>query len=519
MDTRTQGRTERKAEYILEIVNLSKDFPGVRALKNVNLSFAAGEIHALVGENGAGKSTLMKILSGVYHPTSGSVLFKGKPFKVKNPHEAQLLGISIIYQEFSLIRNFTVMENVFLNREPASGMGLLNRRDAKEKIENLLEEIGIELDADATVASLSVVQQQVVEIIKALSVEAGVLIMDEPSATLTDLEIKKLFDIIRHLKSKGVTVIYISHMLDEVFEIADRVTVLKDGEVMDTRNTAELTKTDLIRLMVGRKIEDYYPSFHGEQGAPVLEARRLSGDGISDISFSLRAGEVIGIAGMMGSGQENLVRCILGLDPHTSGEILLHGKRVAINGIRKAIQNGIGYISEDRKNQGILGPLGVRENITIANLPAYAKYGILNRRREVADSGNQVDALRIKVSGLGQRLDNLSGGNQQKVLIGRWLVKEPSIYIFSEPTRGIDVGAKAEIYRIMRDLTRQGKSIIMISSELPEIIGISDRILVMRSGKSAGILDQAGGTVTEEEIMSLAVGHEYSLAGEREEKL
>jgi ribose transport system ATP-binding protein len=358
-----------------------------------------------------------------------------------------------------------------------------------------------------------------VEIVKALSVTAQVLIMDEPSAALTDKELRKLFDIIRTLTAKGVTVIYISHMLEEVFEIADRVTVLKDGRVVGTRPVQELSREDLVRMMVGRTIEDYFPPLgrgstpplDAEPGPVLLDVQGLSRRGsLSDISFQLRAGEILGVAGMVGSGRNLLARCILGLDRFDAGEVVVKGGRPPRD-FHAAMAAGFGYITDDRKAQGILGPMSIQENVTIANLPAYLSAGFIRRGRERAAARRQVDLLAIKATGVGQAVQTLSGGNQQKVLIARWLLRQPDVFVISEPTRGIDVGAKAEIYRIMREVTAAGKAIIMISSELPEVIGMSDRIMVMRTGRVEGIVDQHDGKATEEQIMSLAVGHQYTI--------
>ena len=501
----------QSAETVLRLEGITKTFPGVTALDGVSLDFRRGEVHGLVGENGAGKSTLMKILSGVYRADAGRILLGGAEAAFRSPHEAQQSGISIIFQEFSLIRGFTVAENVFLNREPVSVLGHLDRRAARERTRALLEEIGIELDVDARVEDLSVVQQQVVEIVKALSVTAQVLIMDEPSAALTDKELRKLFQIIRTLTAKGVTVIYISHMLEEVFEIADRVTVLKDGKVVGTKPAGELSREELVRMMVGRTIEDYFPALGGGPGPVLLEVRGLSRRGsLSDVSFQLRAGEILGVAGMVGSGRNLLARCILGLDRFDAGEVTVKGGRPPRD-FHAAMAAGFGYITDDRKAQGILGPMSIQENVTIASLPSYLSVGFLRRGREKADARRQVDLLAIKATGIGQAVQNLSGGNQQKVLIARWLLRQPDVFVISEPTRGIDVGAKAEIYRIMREVTAAGKAIIMISSELPEVIGMSDRIMVMRGGRVEGIVDQHDGKATEEQIMSLAVGHQYTI--------
>jgi ABC-type sugar transport system ATPase subunit len=500
-------------ETVLELETITKTFPGVKALDDVSLQFTRGEVHALVGENGAGKSTLMKILSGVYEADAGRVLLNGVPVVFRNPHEAQLAGISIIFQEFSLIRTFDVAENVFLNREPVKAMGHLDKRSARKRTAELLTELGIDLDVTRRVGDLSVVQQQVVEIVKALSFTASVLIMDEPSAALTDKELARLFQIIRALKAKGVTVIYISHMLEEIFQIADRVTVLKDGRVMGTRPVGELTRDDLVRMMVGRTITDYFPALGSSRGAVELEVRGLSRAGrLYDIDFDLRAGEILGIAGMVGSGRNMLARCILGIEPREKGTILVKGELCSCRNFHDAMNAGFGYITDDRKALGILGRMSVSENLTIASLSDYLTFGVLRLRRETVDAERQVAQLGIRAAGITQSVETLSGGNQQKVLISRWLLRDPQILVISEPTRGIDVGAKAEIYRIMRELTAAGKAILMISSELAEVIGMSDRILVMRSGRIEGVIDQHEGKASEEQIMSLAVGHSWSFA-------
>ncbi len=500
------------ADTVLTLKGISKEFPGVKALDDVSFELKRGEVHGLVGENGAGKSTLMKILSGVYKADSGTILLDGNPLNAKTPHEAQDAGISIIFQEFSLIKTFDVTDNVFLNREPSNTLGTLNKAEARRRTEELLDTISFDLDIDTRISELSVVQRQIVEIIKALSVTAKVLIMDEPSTALTDKELKKLFEIITSLKGRGVTVIYISHMLEEIFEIADRVTVLKDGKVMGTRTREELSRKDLVRLMVGREIKEYFPDLSQTNRETILEVSKLSNESsIRDISFTLRRGEILGIAGMVGSGRNSLVRTLLGIEKATAGEILLHDEVISIHSIFDAIELGFGFITNDRKNHGILGSLSVKDNITIANLQHYLLYGFIQLRKEWKESAAQISLLNIKVAGFGQEMENLSGGNQQKVLISRWLLREPDIFVFSEPTRGIDIGAKTEIYRIMREVVDSGKAVIMISSELPEIIGMSDRILIMHSGLLAGEIDQHDHRATEEEIMSLAVGHEYSI--------
>jgi ABC-type sugar transport system ATPase subunit len=504
------GATENR--NILEFHEITKEFPGVKALDRVSFSCRYGEVHGLVGENGAGKSTLMKILSGVYQPTGGHIIYKDQKLVLKNPHHAQMCGISIIFQEFSLIKNFDVTDNVFLNREPVNNVGHLNRKEARRKTTDLLKEIGFELDINKPISALSVVQQQVVEIVKALSVTASVVIMDEPSAALTDKELRKLFDIIRTLKQKGVTIIYISHMLEEIFEIADCVSVLKDGQLMGTKNIEETDKDELIRMMVGREIENYFPPRPARNSHVLMNVERLNKKGVLvDIGFKLHQGEILGLAGMAGSGRTMLAKCLLGIEPADTCSLQINGQRKEIRSIHQAIDCGIGYLPADRKNLGIIGPMDVRENMTLANLRRYLAKLFILKKQEANDVKEQIALLNIKTSGIMQRVENLSGGNQQKVIISRWLLKNPQIFIFAEPTRGIDVGAKAEIYRIMREVANGGRGIIMISSDLPEVIGMSDRILVMRSGRIEGCIDQHEKTATEEEIMSLAVGHQYAL--------
>ncbi|WP_455383637.1 sugar ABC transporter ATP-binding protein, partial [Salinispira pacifica] len=436
------------SDTILRLAGISKSFPGVTALDGVTLEVHRGEVHGLVGENGAGKSTLMKILSGVYRPDEGEILLDGAAVHFRSPQEAQAGGISIIFQEFSLIRNFDVTDNVFLNREQVRLFGHLDKRRARTRTRELLETIGIELDVDAQVATLSVVEQQVVEIVKALSVDARILIMDEPSAALTDHELKKLFAIIRGLKARGVTVIYISHMLEEIFAVADRVTVMKDGQVVATAPASTLTKDSLVRMMVGREIGDYFPPLGGRPGSPILDVRGLSKDSrLHDISFEIREGEIVGLAGMVGSGRNLLARCVLGIDQFDAGTVSCRGTPARFRGMKEAMKSGLGYVSDDRKALGILAPMSVVENSTIADLPGFTKFGFLRRAYEESRTREQIERLRIRTSGGHQIMETLSGGNQQKVLLSRWLIRDPDLLVISEPTRGVDVGAKAEIYR------------------------------------------------------------------------
>ncbi len=484
--------------------DITKDFPGVRALDKVSFSLVPGEVHALAGENGAGKSTLIKILAGAEAMTSGEILVSGKRVDLSGPLDAKKLGISVIYQEFDLIPHLSVAENILLGREPRKGAFIdwpsLHRRAAEA-----LERLGIDLDLRALVKNLSVAQRQMTEIAKAVTTEARIIVMDEPSATLTLRELAHLFDLVRTLKGQGVSVIYISHRLEELFEIADRVTVLRDGRHVITASVKDVTKDQLVKYMVGRELTGDYPRRARAPGREVLSVRGLSRRGvIHDVSLSLREGEVLGITGLVGSGRTEIARAIFGADPADSGEIRLEDTKLDLKDPRAAIRAGISLATEDRKEQGLVLGMGVRENITLANLGALARRGFVNRRREATEASRLVRSLSIRTSGLEQKARNLSGGNQQKVVLAKWLFTNSKVVMFDEPTRGIDVGAKQEIYRLINDLAERGVGVIMISSELPEILGMSDRILVIREGRIRAEL--ARGDATQETIMGYATG-------------
>lgn len=504
------------ADALFELQDITKTFPGVTALDRVSLAFAKGEVHALVGENGAGKSTMMKLLSGVYHPTSGRMLLDGEEFAPYTPFDAQKAGVSIIFQEFSLIPVFTVWENVFLNREPRNGAGIVNAREARRRTRALLEALAVEIDIEKKVSELSVVEQQMVEIAKALSVDARLLIMDEPSATLTDREVEKLFGVVRGLKARGVTVIYISHLLEEVFAIADRVSVMKDGAHVLTKSIDEIDKDSLVRAMVGRPVQDYFPQRafpDGDLGERLAIRNLVLKAGGEPIDIVVGAGEIVGVFGLVGSGQYRLVRSAIGVDRPIRGEVSVDGKKQRFRSPRDAVAAGIALVTEDRKRTGILSSLSVRANTVIADLKKHSKAGIAIKKLELASTLKSIKDLTIKCSGPAQPIATLSGGNQQKVLIARWLVRNPKILILMEPTRGIDVGAKAEIYRVIHSLAERGHAVLIISEELPEVIGLSDRVLVMRDQTIAGEIDQRSGRASEEEVMALAVGHEYKVEG------
>ncbi|MBI9108812.1 MAG: sugar ABC transporter ATP-binding protein [Spirochaetales bacterium] len=493
-------------QTILQMKNIVKTFPGVKALDNVTFSCRPGEVHALLGENGAGKSTLMKILSAAYRPDSGEIIFKNELFKHSNPIAAQKAGIGIIYQEFNLVPHMSVVENIFLGREPLIGCKLIDYRTMRDEAQKLLSGLGLTIDVNQKVKNLSVAQQQMVEIAKALSMNAELIVMDEPTATLTDREIEFLFGTIRTLRSQGKTIIYISHRLEEIFEVCDRVTILKDGKTVGTENVPDLDKDRMIKMMVGRTLGEYYPDRStARKGDKVLEVRNITRKGVlNDISFSAYAGEILGISGLVGAGRTELARAIFGADSIDGGAVLIDENEVKINEPLKAIRLNIGFATEDRKGQGLILGLSVRKNISLAILPQLIKYGLIQPKKEKEVADRYMKILKIAAPGIDYPVKGLSGGNQQKVVLAKWLAKDCRIIILDEPTRGIDVGAKAEIYNLMRKLADQGKVIIMISSELPEVIGVSDRVLVMHSGKITGAFN--ADEVTEEKIMKCATG-------------
>ncbi|MBV9170585.1 MAG: sugar ABC transporter ATP-binding protein [Chloroflexi bacterium] len=471
---------------LLELRGMTKSFPGVQALVEVDLDVRAGQVHAVVGENGAGKSTLMKIVAGVYRPDAGSMRLAGEPIAIETPRQAHEHGISMIHQELNLAPNLSVAENIFLGRAPTRG-GLIDSRSLYAAADALVARLGIQLDVRAQVEDLSVARQQMVEIAKALSLDARIIIMDEPTSALTERETESLFDIIGRLKQQGVAVVYISHRLDEIFRVADRVTVLRDGRLVGSLPIGEATQARLINMMVGRELTTLFPKQTVEVGAPVLEVRQLRRIGeLHDISFVLRKGEILGLAGLVGAGRTELVRVLFGADPLDGGQILIEGRPVEIRSPRDAIRLGLGFVTEDRKLQGLVLGMTVRENATLASLSRVARLGFLNLRRERALTAQLVDQLGVRTPGVEQVVENLSGGNQQKVVIAKWLATSPRILILDEPTRGIDVGAKAEVHALMSRLVQEGVSILMISSELPEILGMSDRVLVMRQGRISG---------------------------------
>jgi ribose transport system ATP-binding protein len=492
----------------LEMRHISKAFPGVVALDDVSLTVLPGEIHALLGENGAGKSTLMKILAGAQPKDGGEILLNGQAVHIDSPQKAMELGISIIYQEFNLVPYLSAGENIYLGREPRAAIpGFVDFRKLYSDAQAVINNLGVKIDARTPVNRLSIAQQQMVEIAKATSRKSKIIVMDEPSATLTDHELVALFRLMRQLKSEGVSIVYISHRLEEITEICDRATIMRDGKWVATEEVKDLTREDIIRLMVGRELKDAIPKVAAEQGQVALAVKNLNRTGVlHDISFEVKQGEILGIAGLVGAGRTETARVIFGADPIDSGSIEVFGKRVNIRSPQDAIKHGIGLVTEDRKQQGLVLGMAVRENTTLANLGALANLGFINGRQERQVAEKYRADLGVKTPHIEQAVQNLSGGNQQKVVLAKWLYTGSKILIFDEPTRGIDVGAKSEIYKLMNALAAQGVAIIMISSELPEVLGMSDRILVMHEGRITGELSRAD--ATQEKIMHLATGGE-----------
>jgi len=483
---------------------IEKSYPGVRALDGVDLTVREGEVAALVGENGAGKSTLIKILAGAQHMDRGEIRLGGAPVRVDSPSDAMELGIRVIYQEFNLVPQLTVMENIFLGREPTKA-GLVDFRRMEAECAGLLDRVGAEARPRDLVGRLSVAQQQLVEIAKALSQDARILVLDEPSATLTERELDRLFGLIRDLRDHGVGMIYISHRLEEIFEIADTVTVLRDGAHVITAPTSSLTREDIIRHMVGRELKDHIPSTTAHTAGEALRVEGLTRRGhFHDVNFVVREGEIVALAGLVGSGRTEVARAIFGADPVDAGRILVSGQEARIASPRDSISHGIGLATEDRKSQGLVLGLGVSANVTLADLRAISRRGLLSRTLESRAADDYIDQLKIRTPSRAQLVRLLSGGNQQKVVLAKWLFTDSKVLILDEPTRGIDVGTKTEIYSLMNDLCDRGKAILMISSELPEILGVAHRIYVMREGALVGEL--AREDATQERIMDLATG-------------
>lgn len=492
---------------MLKMEGVSKIFPGVKALDNVHITAYGGEVTALMGENGAGKSTLMKILSGVYQKDEGKIFIDGQEAKIKGIKSAEEYGITIIHQEMSVINNLTVAQNIFLGNEKFNkATGRINKKLLVERSKLFLEQIGCNIDPNRLVSSINVGEKQMVEIAKALTKNARVIIMDEPTTALTEVEIKSLFKVIDNLKKKGIAIIYISHRMEEIFEICDRVEVLRDGKYAGNALIKDIDNDKLISMMVGRTIEDQFPYRETKKGSKILEVLNVtSRAGVNDASFSVREGEILGVAGLMGSGRTELAKVIFGEYKRDKGTVKLKGKEINIKSVQEAIDYGICYLSEDRKKEGCVLGLSVADNMVLSNLKKYENsFKSINMKKANDDVDYYIKKINIKTPNRNQLIKNLSGGNQQKVILAKWLMLSPEVLIIDEPTRGIDVGAKKEIYELLNDLKASGKAIIMISSDLPEVLGISDRIMVMSEGKISGELSRE--EASQETIMKLAVG-------------
>jgi inositol transport system ATP-binding protein len=493
-------------EYVVEMRDVSKSFPGVKALNSVHLEVISGEIHALMGENGAGKSTLMKILNGLIQPNSGEIYFLGKREKIENPSKALSIGLAMIYQELNPINDMNVAENIFVGREPMKkGNLFINFKKMIKDSRELLEDFGMDINPKRKMKLLSTAQKQMVEIIKAVSLNAKVIVMDEPTSSLTDEEVNILFRTIKALKKQNVSVIYISHRLEEVFIIADRVTVLRDGEYIGTELVKNIDRNKLITMMVGRELTDVYPAGDATIKEILLEVKGFKKEGVfEDINFDVKKGEILGFYGLIGAGRSEVMRTVFGIDKKNGGELLIDGKKIKIKNPTQAIEEGMAMVTEDRKELGLVLTRNIKENITLASLDNYANAVFVKGKEEDKICEEISGTLRVKMSSLKQKAQDLSGGNQQKVVLCKWLITDPQILILDEPTRGIDVGAKAEIHTLMRDFAKQGMALILISSELPEIIGMCDRVLVMGEGKIRG--EYYRNKFTQDQILACALG-------------
>lgn len=478
-------------EDILRLTNINKSFPGVKALTDVNLAIKKGEVHALVGENGAGKSTLMKTISGAYKKDSGTIWFDGKEVEVTSPKQSELMGISIIYQELNLIDRISVAENVFIGRYPLKG-GLVQWKKMIQEAQALFDEFDLKINARGLVRALTMAQKQMVEIIKAVSIHAKIIIMDEPTSSLSTRETESLFRIINKLKASGVAVVFITHRLDEIFAICDRMTVLRDGQYIGDREIKDVTKAEMIAMMIGRELTQQYPERHNEIGEVSLDVKHITDGGtrVHDVSFQAHRGEVLGFYGLVGAGRTETMRMLFGVDKRMGGKVLLHGREVALKSPRDAIRQGLGFITENRRDEGLLLRSSVRVNTVIVAIHKILKHGFISYKEEEKISKEYVKKLHTATPSVNQKAMFLSGGNQQKVVLAKWLFSDSEIIIFDEPTRGIDVGARREIYQIINGLVADGKTIIVVSSDMEEIMGLSDRILVMHEGNIAGELSK-----------------------------
>ena len=489
----------------IEMKGIDKAFGSNQVLKNAGFFLKDGEVHALMGENGAGKSTLMKILTGVYTRDAGTVLVDGKEVVYKNPQEAEKAGIVFIYQELNVLFDLTVEENLFMGKEITKGFGICDRKAMRAKAQEVMDKMGVNIPVNAVMSDLSVGQQQMVEICKALMADAKVIIMDEPTAALTASETRGLFEVINSLRKKGVSIVYISHRMEEIFELCDRITVLRDGEYVGTENIAEIDLDHVVQMMIGRTIGERFPKRESHIGKEVLRVEGLtSGKLFKDVNFDVKAGEVLGVSGLMGAGRTEIMQAIFGNLPVESGKIFIDGKEIKIKNPRQAIANGIGFITEDRKVEGLLLEKSIAENIHIANLGKVSNGFVLNKEKQLSLAKKGIDEFKVRCFGPHHECGNLSGGNQQKIVLAKWVYTDPKILILDEPTRGVDIGAKKEIYNIINQMAADGVAVIMVSSELPEVLGMSDRIAVVHEGKITGILDAAD--ADQAKVMTLATG-------------
>lgn len=486
--------------YILTLKNITKEFPGVKALDDVTINIERGTIHGLVGENGAGKSTLIKVLAGIYQPNKGEIILDGKPCRFNSPIEARRAGISVVHQEIKLAEPLSVAENMFLGNVQLKN-GLVDWKGMRRRAREIVEDLGMDIDINAQVSSLTVAKKQIVEIMHAINNNSRILIMDEPSAVLTDRELEVMFRIVKQLRDEGITIIYISHRLDEIFGLCSNVSVLRDGCHIDTIPVASVDRQGLINMMVGREMGQEYPKEVGNVGGTILEVKNLSRGILQDISFEVKSGEVFGISGLVGAGRTELARAILGIDKPESGEVYVRGKKVHYRTFADAIRDGLGLIPEDRKLQGLVQIMSVKRNTTLVNMKRVLRAGVISSSLEEKLSKEYTDKLHVVTPSMETEVQYLSGGNQQKVVIAKWLFQNSEILFLDEPTRGIDVGAKAEIYRLINRMAKEGKTIIMISSEMPELLGMCDRIMVMHEGHKMGELNAA--EATQAKIMAL----------------
>ena len=489
----------------IEMRGINKSFGSNQVLKDAGFVLQDGEVHALMGENGAGKSTLMKILTGVYTKDAGTVLVDGQEVNYKNPQEAEKAGIVFIYQELNVLFDLTVEENLFMGKEITKKFGVCDKKAMRAKAQEVMDRMGVHIPVDAVMSDLSVGQQQMVEICKALMVDAKVLIMDEPTAALTASETEVLFEVIKSLRAKGVSIVYISHRMEEIFELCDRITILRDGSYIGTRFIKDITMDDIVQMMIGREIGERYPKREAVIGQEVLRVEGLTHSKMfRDVNFSVRAGEVLGVSGLMGAGRTEIMQAIFGNLPTVSGKIFIDGKEVSIRNPRQAIAAGIGFITEDRKTEGLLLEKSIAENIELANLGKVSNKSVLSVKKGAELVKQGIQEFRIKCFGPEHECGNLSGGNQQKVVLAKWIYTDPKILILDEPTRGVDIGAKKEIYSVINEMAAKGVAVIMVSSELPEVLGMSDRIMVVHEGKVTGIID--GATADQAKVMTLATG-------------